>query len=826
MRTRDYNPPVPSASVPPSGSPTPSRPVAARAAARRRWQRWVLPLVAAAAVGSALGVGVAAAIRVPRVEAIAEFSPKLITQLRDRSGAVFATYARERRVLLQAGDVPPVLQNAVVAAEDAEFFRHGGIDALGVLRSVLVNFQRGRHAQGASTITMQLARELFLTREKTWKRKIEEAFLAVELEKTLSKQQILTLYCNLAFLGHGNYGMEAAARDYFGHGVRDLTLPESAALAGIVQRPSEYSPLRSPKKVVARRDYVLRRMREEGYLEEAAYREAIATPLTVQRPRDGAEIALYFAEEVRQQLEARYGTERLYQEGLQADTTLDASVQRGAEEALRAGLLRLDHRKGWRAPVVRGASLLASGVEIEELAGRNPVPDRWVPGLVLDAGPAVARIRLPDREVEVGRDGIAWTGRRAPAEILRQGDVAWFRFDEPEGKPARWVVEQEPAVEGAVVVLESASGAVRALVGGWDFRRNKFDRVTQAQRQVGSAFKPFVYGAALENGFTPADVLFDAPAVFLGADGLPSYSPRNYYRRYYGILTLRRALELSVNVTAVKLQDLIGAGKVVEFTQRCGVKSNLPPFPSLALGSADLTPLELAAAYAAIANQGVYVRPYLVEQVRGRNGTPLERHQLEASKAMEPAVAYVLTSMLEGVVDRGTGAALADLPLAIAGKTGTTNDYTDAWFVGFTPRYTILSWVGYDQKRSLGRKMTGAEAALPIWRKVAEAGLQDGWLREGEDFSVPAGVEIRPIEYWSGLAPSPGAERILEEAFLTGTGPDRTWDPKWDRIRELPWSQQRAFYTPRPGEKMPDAAAAWALAQIAAAGDSEDAAGD
>lgn len=820
---------MPSASVPPAGPLLAPRSTAPPgSAALRSWRRFLVPLVAAAAIGAALGVGVAAAIHVPRVDAVTEFSPKLITQLRDQRGEVFATYARERRMLIQEGDLPKVLQDAVVAAEDSEFFRHGGIDAVGVARSVLVNLQRGRHAQGASTITMQLARELFLTREKTWKRKIEEAFLAVELEKTLAKQQILTLYCNLAFLGHGNYGMEAAARDYFGHGVAELTLPEAAALAGIVQRPSEYSPLRSPDKVVARRDYVLRRMREEGYIDAAAFRAAVATPLVVARPRTQAQTALYFAEEVRQQIEERFGTEQLYQEGLQVDTTLDGAIQQGAEEALRGGLLRLDHRKGWRGPVARGASLLASGADIEELAGRNPIPDRWVPGLVLEASAAEARVRLPDREIRVGHDGIAWTGRRAPAEVLRQGDVAWFRLESETkaGREPYWVVEQEPAVEGAVVVLESASGAVRALVGGWDFHRNKFDRVMQAQRQVGSAFKPFVYGAALENGYTPADTLFDAPAVFLGADALPSYSPRNYYRRYYGILTLRRALELSVNVTAVKLMDLIGVGKVIDFSERCGIGSDLPPYPSLALGSADLLPIEVAAAYAAIANQGVHVRPYLIDQVRSRTGASLDRHQMEASKAMEPAVAYVLTAMLEGVVDRGTAGSIADLPLAIAGKTGTTNDYTDAWFVGFTPRYTILTWVGYDQKRTLGRKMTGAEAALPVWRKVAEAGLRDGWLREGEDFSVPAGVDLRPVEYWSGLAPGPGAERIIEEAFLTGTGPDRIWEPKWAQIRGLPWAQQRAFYTPRPGEKMPDAAAAWALALTAEAEDAEESAGD
>ncbi len=804
---------MPSASVPPAGStPSPPRPVPRRAR-DLRWARWLLPLFAAAALGVALGVGVAAAIHMPRVEMLAEYRPDLITQLRDGDGQVFATYARERRVMLREGDLPAVLQNAVVAAEDAEFFRHGGIDAPGVVRSVLVNFRRGRREQGASTVTMQLARMLFLTREKTWKRKIEEAFLAVELEKTLSKQQILTLYCNLAFLGHGNYGMEAASRYFFGHGVRELDLPEAATLAGILQRPSDYSPYRRPDRVIARRDYVLRRMREEGYIDQSAYEAARAAPLeVVERHRADAEPALYFAEEIRQQLERRFGAERLYGDGLQVATTLDARIQRAAERALRDGLLRLDHRKGWRGPLARGASLELEGESLEREVGRNPVPDSWTPGLVLATSGDTARVRLADGEVEIGPDSIAWTGRRRPGEILRAGDLAWFRPDEAERDGAiRWILEQEPELEGAAIVLESASGAVRALVGGWDFHRNKFDRATQAKRQVGSAFKVFVFGAALEQGFTPADTLFDGPAVFLGAEGLPTYAPRNYYRKFHGILTLRRALERSVNVTAVKLMDLVGAGNVVDFARRCGVESELLPYPSLALGAADLLPLELAAGYAAIANQGVYVRPYFVEEVRGRDGTLLEAHQVEARKAMSPAVAYVLTSMLEGVVDRGTAASIAALPLTLAGKTGTTNEYTDAWFVGFSPRYTILAWVGYDLKRTIGRGMTGAEAALPIFAGIVESGLAEGWLSGTEPFSVPAGVETRPIEYWSGLAAAPGAQSVLREAFLSGSGPDRQWEPRWERILALPWPQQLAFYTPKPGEKMPDEEAAWAI---------------
>ncbi|HLF55909.1 MAG TPA: PBP1A family penicillin-binding protein [Thermoanaerobaculia bacterium] len=788
----------------------------------RTWRRFAIGVVAAAAGGALAGVGVATAIHVPSLDAYVDLNPRLITRLLDRQGEVFATYARERRQLIEEGQLPVLLQNAVLAAEDAGFYRHGGVDLTGIVRSVALNAVRGRRAFGASTITMQLARTMMGRREKTWDRKIAETLLAVDLEKRFSKQQILTLYCNLMFLGHGNYGMEAAARDYFGHGVDEITLVEAATLAGILQRPSDFSPYRRPERVVERRDYVLRRMLEEGFISQADHRTAVATPLELAPTHRQAELAPYFAEEVRQNLERELGTERLYGEGLRVATTLDATIQRAAEHALREGLLQLDRRRGWRGSIAHGNSTSLEPDEIERLVGRNPLPGEWVPGLIVEATAAEARVRTPDGEIRVGQEGTAWTGRKSVREVLRDGDIAWFRPVRPEakdGKEARapfWALAQEPAVEGAVVVLESATGAVRALVGGWDFQRNKFDRATQAHRQVGSAFKPFVYGAAFENGFTPADTLFDAPAVFLGADGLPSYAPRNYYRRYYGVLTLRRALELSVNVTSVKLLDLVGVDKIVDFARRCGIQSALPPYPSLALGSADLIPLEVAAAYAAIANQGVWVRPHMIEEVRRRDGAVLSRHRVEATRAMEPAVAYVLSHVLEGVVDRGTAGSIAGLEAALAGKTGTTNDYTDAWFVGFTPRHTILAWVGYDQKKTLGKKMTGATAALPIWRSVAEAGIRDGWISKEETFSPPSGVELRAIEPHSGLAARPGAPRVFEESFLAGTAPARAWEPRWQNVLALPWTQQLAFYTPRAGERMPDFNAVYLAEQLAA----------
>lgn len=795
--------------------PLPSLPQRLRGlAARRGWWRWLLPALLAVAAGGLAGLAVGAAIHMPKVEALEEFRPSLVTRLQDRHGEVFTTYSRERRELLAEGSVPPLLQNAVVAAEDAEFFRHGGIDVAGVARAIWVNFQRGRRAQGASTITMQLARELFLTPQKSWRRKIEEALLAVELEKTLSKQQILTLYCNLSFLGHGNYGMQSASRHYFGRPVADLTAAEAATLAGMLQRPSEYSPYRRPELVVRRRDYVLDRMLAEGYLTPAEHAAAVAAPLVVREHRARAESGSYFAEEVRKQLEARFGTERLYGDGLQVRTTLDPQIQRAAEEAMRDGLLRLDHRRGWRGPLRRDLPLDTALDDEEGVGDRNPLPGTWLPGLVVAIEGEGARIRLPGEEAELGRRGFAWTGRQRASDLLRPGDLAWFRWATQEERrggreTAHLILEQEPVLEGAVIVLESGTGAVRGLVGGWSFARNKFNRATQALRQVGSAFKPFVFGAAFELGYSPADTLFDAPAAFAGADGLRSYSPRNYYRRYDGILTLRRALELSVNVPAVKLLDLVGVDRVVDFARRAGLRSPLPPYPSLALGAADLVPMELAAAYAALANLGIHLDSHLIERVTTREGVALEEHQARAAKVTSPEVAYVLLHVLEGAVDRGTAASCADLPLDLAGKTGTTDGYTDAWFVGMTPRYTILIWVGHDQKRTIGRRMTGAEAALPIWRAVVEAGLADGWLREGERFSRPAGVVTALVDYRSGLLATPSSTRTIEEAFVPGTLPTREYEPRWDRILELPWPQQRAFYRPREREAMPEAIQDW-----------------
>jgi len=622
--------------------------------------------------------------------------------------------------------------------------------------------------------------------------------------------------------------VEAASRYYFGKPAAKLTLPEAALLIGIIPAPSRYSPYRTPDLMLRQRNRVLRRMLDERYINQQDYDRAVAQPILVATQQSEETVAPYFSEDVRKKLETDYGVNSLYGDGLQVQTTLDPQIQRSAESAIRAGLLKLDHRRGWRGPV---AEIKEADVETQQLPtweqGGKPVPGRWYQGLVLESGPKSASVRIAKATYTLGPEGIAWTGHKQPGDILKRGSVAWFRFELPPSKeetktaaakpgetpkpaapaPAaepRLMLEQQPRMEAAAVVLENQTGAVRALVGGWDFDRNKFNRITQARRQVGSSFKPFVYGAAIEAGWTPADTLLDAPTSFIGADGKLSYRPENYYHKHYGIVTLRRALEQSINVPAVKLFTMVKGSRVVDFAHRAGIQTPLPTWPSIALGAADLVPMEVASSYATIANQGTHIEPYMIEKVTKPDGQVLFQHFPASYIAIKPSVAYVLTHMMEGVVDHGTAYDIHDLPIDIAGKTGTTNDYSDAWFVGFTPRYTILTWVGYDVKRSLGSGMSGAVAALPMWRAIAEGGLKTGWLKQGETFQVPSGVLVKDVEYYSGLLSAQGG-RTIKEAFVSGTEPNRQFSTQWSTITSLPWYQQKAFYIPKEGENMPAA---------------------
>jgi penicillin-binding protein 1A len=726
-------------------------------------------------------------------------------------------------MLLEEGEVPANLRNVLLAAEDKNFFEHGGLDLAAIVRSTLIDLREGRRAYGASTLTMQLARTYFeLSREKVWRRKIEEALLAVELEKRLSKEQILTLYCNVINLGEGRYGFKAASRHYFGKEVDQLTVPEAATLVAILPRPSERSPYRKPDVVLSYRNTILGRVLREGMITREQHDTYVASPLGLVKRERRPDPGRHLAEEVRRHLEATYGVESIYDRGLQVYTTLDVTMQRAAERVARDGLAQLDRRKGWRNATYRLEAPDPDTATLPSWPDGSARSGEWYEGIVTQVSPTEAAVRIAGETFTLDRQGAKWTGAATLTRLLERGDVAWFEILPDDKKddqkpdaptpagPRRVALRQEPEMETALLLIESSSGAVRAMVGGWDFSRSQFNRATQAKRQVGSAFKPFVYGAAIEAGFTPADTLFDAPVLFPGATGALDYSPRNYKRRYLGILTLRRALEESINVSATKLLDLVGIERVIEFARRCGIESALPPYPSLALGTADLTPIELATAFSTLGNHGLRVDPYLIERITARDGTVLEQHVPQASQVVQPEVAYVLTHMLRGVIQRGTAGSAANLGLDLAGKTGTTDSYTDAWFVGYTPRYTLLVWVGYDQERYLGRGMTGAEAALPMWKAMIERGVEEGWIDQEAEFTRPPGVSMRAVEYHTGLLAAEGSPKVIEEAFLEGTEPDKTWDSSWSAVVELPWFQQRAFYgSPKEGENMPEDIRDW-----------------
>ncbi len=691
---------------------------------------------ACALLGMFAGVLFAASIHRPEVETATERLPKTSTLLLAAGGDELRKYSRENRILLREGEVPELLAHAIVDTEDARFYHHGGVDPKAILRAVVVNVTTGKHSEGASTLTMQYARGLFnLSREKAWMRKIEEAFLAVELEKRFSKQQIVTMYANYVNLGHGNYGMEAGARAYFGKSVHQLSLAEAATLAGIPQRPADYSPYFKPELVLKRRDKVLRRMLAMNHITELQYQEATSSPLAViPRTREDEALGPHFAEQTRRAVVSQYGTDTLYDRGLTVRTTLDPRIQRSAEKALREQLVQLDRR----------------------ITGKP-------------------------------------RGRSA----------------EPGADEAH-----NPELEGAALVLETETGAIRAMVGGFDYAESEFNRVIQARRQVGSAFKLFVYAAALENGFTPADTIFDGPVLLPGAGNKLTYSPRNHARKYYGVTTLRRALESSLNVTAVKLLDMVGVQRVIDVARRCGIESPLPAYPSLALGAADLQPLELAAAYGAVANQGIWVEPYFIESVSAQDGRVLEEHQIQGRRAFSPQIAYLLRRMLEGVAHRGSARRLRVLPIATAGKTGTTNRSTDAWFVGFTPRYTILTWVGRDQKQPIGPGMTGSAAALPMWHRIVEHGLETGWLEPGETFApAPSGISTAAIEPRTGLLARDGLGSSMVESFLDGTEPNRSVSDEELQRLNLPWYLQEPFYLAKEGERMPAEVEDWRTAK-------------
>ena len=681
-------------------------------------------LLCSIALGAACGLLFVYASDLPEIRALETYRPNVVTEIYADDGQLVGSFALQRRILMTYEQCPKVLYNAVTAIEDQHFEEHWGIDFPRIAGAAYRNLAKRRITGGASTISMQLAGNLFLDRsDRSFRRKLQEMLLALQIERRYTKPQIFTMYANQVYLAHGNYGFAAAAEFYFGKPVSDLKLQEAALLAGMVNGP-KYSPLVNPEGALARRNLVLHRMEDEGKISTAEEAAAKKTPLGlhIQYPRN--DLAPYFFEEIRKYLESTYGTEAVHERGLRVYTTLNIGMQRAANQAVRDGLHSYDRRHGWRGdlPNILRDNLGALAT-YEDEDWRHPIEKgSYVTGLVLSVEEKNATIKIGPYRAILSPSDFAWTGRKKPADLLKVGDLAQFSIQDLRETTARVQLEQQPAPQAAMLAIDNPTGEIKAMVGGYSFEDSKFNRATQAFRQVGSSFKVYVYADALEKGATPFDTILDAP--FTTVSGGQPYSPKNYDEKFEGTITLRRALAGSRNVPAVKLAERIGISSVVDVTRRFGISTPLPPYLPLALGAADMKLLEHVSAFTVFPNDGIRIDPHMIRRVTSYEGALLEEAHPEVHDVLSPDVARTMTAMLEEVIQFGTGIQARALGRPAAGKTGTTQDYTDAWFIGFTPQITSGVWVGYDDKQiSLGKKETGARAALPIWMEFMQGAL-------------------------------------------------------------------------------------------------------
>jgi len=731
---------------------------------------------------------------IPEVKHLQDWKPPVVTTIYSADGQVLYQFGAEKRIVVGLDQIPKEFLEALVATEDSHFYEHFGVDPWGIARAIITDIIRFKKAQGGSTITQQLARSLFLKPEKTVRRKLQEMVLAVQIEKAFTKQEILGFYCNQVYMGHGRYGIEAAAEYYFGRPAKEMPLTESALLAGLVQRPEAYSPFRAPDKARSRRDHVLNRMVEENKISRDVADPAIASPVIVAKLPEEDNIAPYFVEEVRRYLDSKYGEVMLYEEGLEVHTTLDASMQKAANQAVFEGLRTLDKRQGFRPikeNVLKDGGDLATFTHVTWTKPPSAGRLRW--GVVTEVTRKAATVKLGEYTAHFGPEGIDWTQKSIPNQVLKVGDVSPFlvvSIDEPK-KELKVKLDQEPLVEGALLAIDPATGEIKALVGGYDFNRSEFDRSMQSYRQAGSAFKPFVYTTALDSGNTLADTIFDEPTVFVDPATGDEYQPSNYYRKYYGVTTLREAMEESRNIVAVKLLNQVGYSRTIDTARKMGISSPLRPYPSMALGTMEVSLIDLTTAYSIFPNQGVRVEPHFIRYVADRDGTMREEAKPKVIEVLRADIAYLMTYLLEGVTESGTGALAArELNRPVAGKTGTTDDLADAWFVGFSPSLVAGVWVGFDQKKSLGEGETGARAALPIWIGFMKGALKG---KPEESFPRPANVVYVPIDRRTGLRATVESSCPVTflEAFLEGTEPAKACSATEHFRISLPYYLQR-----------------------------------
>jgi len=742
----------------------------------------------------------------PYIGSLKEYRPSIITEVFSDDGEVIGRFWEEKRIVVPLDELPPHLIQAFVAAEDARFFVHEGVDILGIIRALFKNLAARKIEQGGSTITQQVTRSLLLKNtERTYRRKAREAILSLQIEKNFSKKRILFLYLNQIYLGKGAYGVEAAARTYFNKPGKDLALAESAILAGLPQAPSRYSPVLNFDRAKARQKYVLERMYEEGYITREQVIDALETPLNIQTTTENTFAkAPYFSEHVRRYLLAKYGRDLLYRGGLKVFTTLNLKLQRAASEAVEKGLLEMDKREGFRGPVRHLSSaeaLVFNKEKIEEFTSLPPEAGSVVQGLVEEVSDerneVVVRIgehlallplgnmkwaRKPDPEVAYYATGV-----KRPSQVVKQGDVILVRLlkeirepaatvETKEGPDVIWEVslEQIPDVQGAIFSMIPETGEVKAMVGGRDFGVSQFDRATQSRRQPGSAFKPLIYAAALDWGMSPGEVIIDAPYI---ADQTPdeeTWKPKNYKEKFFGPTLFRTALAKSRNVITVKILKKIGVEYAIDYARRMGIESPLSPDLSLALGSSGTSLMELTRAYAVFANGGQLVKPIFIKRIVDRSGQVIEENQPEAVEVISKETAYLMTDLLKAVVKEGTGWRIKALKRPAAGKTGTTNNLRDAWFIGYTPELVTGAWVGYDDQKTMGKGETGSRAASPLWLYYMSQALKGTPV---VDFPVPDGIVFAKIDVKTGLLAGPHSDKTVLQTFKEGTEP-KEYSPK------------------------------------------------
>ena len=736
----------------------------------------------------------------PKISSLTDYRPSIITEIYSDDNRKIAELYHERRVVVPLSEMPAMLIEAFIASEDARFYRHKGVDFFSIVRAFIKNLEAGEIVQGGSTITQQVTKSFFLSPERSYNRKIKEAILAYRIDKAFSKQEILYLYLNQIYLGHAAYGVEAASENYFGKSAKELNLAECAILAGLPQAPSRYSPFRFPEKAKQRQIYVLNRMVAEGYITNIQATRAINVQLDIQPRRNWyIEKVPFYTEHVRRYIEKKYGPEILYREGLKIYTCVNIEMQKIAREEIEKGLKALDKRQGYRGPLkhLRKEEIEAFSKELQIEFDETPIEKgNTVEGVVIkvDNKNDTTTIRMGNARGVIEIADMDWARKpnpevpfrenavKHPGRVLKEGDVILVKVKDKNKDSELWslALEQVPKAQGALLSLEAGTGHVKAMIGGRDARETQFNRAIQSRRQPGSAFKPIIYAAAIDMGYTPATTIIDSPIVFKDEEQDLKWKPKNYGKKFYGPTLFRTALAKSRNVVTIKILQDIGIDYARDYARKLGITSNLSRDLSIALGSSGVSLLELVNAYSVFNNSGYLVEPVFITKIIDRDGNVLEESAPTKEKAIEKTTAYIMTNLLEGVVQHGTGWRAKALGRPTAGKTGTTNDLFDAWFLGYTPRYISGVWVGFDEESSLGKYETGSKAASPIWLGFMKGILDKKPVRI---FQVPAGVVFSQIDAQTGLLPIPESEETIFECFKEGTVPTE-YTPKPGSITE------------------------------------------